>query len=245
MKKIIIVFLLNFILLNVNPATVALVNNDMDLKFEKDLQSHDYFDYFLDQSMVDIDKAFPMGISVDIAASQSFIPRNSELARIDLFLYRKVESNSNITVSIRKEHNSEDIALVSKHYNDIPKQYQMGWVSFDFPSVKLAAGENYLIVCQTNSNDGVFFWLTSMGNPYFFGDSYEIIGLDWRKQIFHDCAFRTYGLNPIDNTAPSTPSFDGPESGSIDKIYEYSFVSEDDEGDSIFYYIAPYIFSFF
>jgi len=168
MKKIIIITLLSFILLNVNPTTVALVNNDMELKFEKDLQSYNYFDYFLDQSMDDIEKATPMVITVDLATSQSFTPRNSELARIDLFLYRKVESNCNITVSIRKERNSEDIAMVSKCYTDIPEKYQMGWVSFVFPSVHLTTGENYFIICQTNNNDGVFYWLTSRANPYFF-----------------------------------------------------------------------------
>ena len=238
MKKIIIIILLNFILLNVNPIAGALVNNDMELKFEKDLQSYNYFDYFLDQRMDDIEKATPMEITVNLAASQSFTPRNSELARIDLFLYRMVESNCNITVSIRKERNSEDIAIVSKYYTDIPKKYQMGWVSFDFPSVNLTTGENYFIICQTNNNDGAFYWLTSRANPYFFGETYIIIEDSvWMKQTFYDCAFRTYGLKPMDNTAPSTPILNGAKSGSIDKKYEYSFVSEDNDGDNIYYYI--------
>ncbi|MCK5031443.1 MAG: hypothetical protein KAR64_08250, partial [Thermoplasmatales archaeon] len=238
MKKIIIILLINFILLNVNPATVALINNDMELKFEKDLQTNNYFDYFLDQRMIDIEKAKPTEINVIKSASQSFTPRNSELARIDLFLYRGDESNGSITVSIRKERNSEDIAMVSKHYTDIPKDYQMGWVSFDFTSVDLATGEKYLIICQTNDNNGVFYWLTSKANPYFFGDAYIIIDeFHWEKQLFYDCAFRTYGLKPMDNNAPSTPTFNGAESGSTDKKYEYSFVSEDDDGDYIFYYI--------
>jgi hypothetical protein len=224
--------------LNVNPATVALVNNDMELKFYKNLQSHDYFDYFLDQSMVDIDKAIPTEINVVKSASQSFTPVSSDIARIDLFLYRMVESNCNITVSIRKDRNSEDIVMVSKHYTDIPERYQMGWVSFEFTSVDLEIGEKYFIICKTNDDNGVFYWLTSRANPYFFGDAYIILyDSNWEKQLFSDCAFRTYGLNPMDNTPPSIPSFDGPESGSIDEIYEYSFVSEDDEGDSIFYYI--------
>jgi len=238
MKKIIIIILLNFILLNVNPIAGALVNNDMELKFEKDLQSYNYFDYFLDQRMDDIEKAIPIGIYLINAVSQSFTPRNSELTRIDLFLYREGESNGNITVSIRKERNSEDIAMVSKHYTDIPEKYQMGWVSFDFPSVGLTSGEKYFIICQTNNNNGVFYWLTSRANPYFFGDTYEILEDSvWMKKLFYDCAFRTYGLKPMDNNAPSTPILNGAKSGSIDKKYEYSFVSEDDDGDYIFYYI--------
>ena len=238
MKKISIIILINFILLSINPATVALLNNDTELKFEKDIQSYDYFDYFLDQRMIDIEKARPKEIIVNKSASQSFIPRNSELARIDLFLHRGDESKGNITVSIRKERNSEDIAMVSKHYTDIPEDYQMGWVSFYFPSVNLATGEKYFIICQTNNNNGVFYWSTSKANPYFFGDSYIIFNdYKWEKQLFYDYAFRTYGLKPNGNNAPSTPTLNGAKSGIIDKKYEYSFVSEDDDGDNIFYYI--------
>jgi len=238
MKKISIIILINFILLSINPATVALLNNDTELKFEKDLQSYDYFDYFLDQRMTDIEKAGSTEIMVNNSASQSFIPRNSELARIDLFLYRGDESKGNITVSIRKERDSEDIAMVSKQYTDIPEYYQMGWVSFDFPSVYLATGEKYFIICQTNNNNGAFYWLTSKANPYYFGNSYIIINdYKWEMQLLYDYAFRTYGLKPTGNNAPSSPSFDGPESGSTNKTYEYSFVSEDNDGNNIYYYI--------
>jgi outer membrane protein assembly factor BamB len=46
-----------------------------------------------------------------------------------------------------------------------------------------------------------------------------------------------YALDFIDNSSPSTPSIDGPATGTIEQNYNYTIVSTDPEGNNISYYV--------
>ena len=49
-----------------------------------------------------------------------------------------------------------------------------------------------------------------------------------------DLGFKTFGL---DTSIPSIPIISGKVSGNIGVVYDYSIISEDDDGDEISYYV--------
>jgi hypothetical protein len=149
--------------------------------------------------------------------SQSFIPSKSVLTRVFLYLYKWKNINYEVTVSIRKELDDDDLTSLSF----IPSLMEPpSWIEVDFNDIAVSTGETYYIVCSTNygsSEDNMYY---GWGFTYDF-DSYPDglvyvslnkgiswdVWIDEELNISLDSCFMTYGYD--DPNAKSDLECDG------------------------------------
>jgi hypothetical protein len=137
--------------------------------------------------------------------SQSFIPRKSVVTRVFLYLYKWNNIDYEITVSIRKELEDDDLTSVSFIPNLISPP---NWLEVDFNDIAVNPGESYYIVCRTNDGtweDAMCYgWgFTYDYNSYLDGLVYVTLnrGIHWDvwidelMNITLDSCFMTYGYN--------------------------------------------------
>jgi hypothetical protein len=77
-----------------------------------------------------------------------------------------------------------------------------------------------------------------MANPYYFGEKWEKYeDTNWMKKMSYDLTFKTYSKNKNENRLPNIPTVNGKFMGKIGEEYDYTFISSDPDGDSVYYYV--------
>lgn len=218
--------------------TLALISILMMLPLSAASFSQDETD-FIDQKMDDIDKGYPFNIDHYTSLAQSFIPRTSTITKIELYMYKLSSENfDDLSISVKKYIESEDMVKITISSEEIPLRYGMGWVEIEIPNIEVNPGEKYYIVCELEGTFGSYFWVESQANPYIFGEKWEKYeDTEWWKKENYDLAFKVYGNQKISNNPPSDPIITGVKKVKAGERYSYSIGSFDQEGDKIHYYI--------
>ena len=198
-------------------------------------------------------------ISVQVA--QSFIPTLPILTRLELFIGKNSTATYDLNVAIRDDLTGDDLTLIIIDPSAVPTE-TYDWVSIDFDDIPVTAGQTHYIVTYTeNETDNFYAWgCNNESDSYVDGCAWFSLddGGTWDNRsaaskpsniyvkpryggtpIFDeyptwDTCFRTYGK---ENAAPSTPDISGPTSGEVGTSYDYTFVSEDTNGDPVYYKI--------
>ena len=144
----------------------------------------------------------------------------------------------NITVSIRENLEGNDIASVTLTANDVPED--MSWKEFNFPDIEVIPGFTYYVVCNSINivDNNAYYWYYGMNDAYSNGESW-IKRTSWKELTISefpeiDFGFKTFGL---DTKIPTIPIINGPTNGKVGESYEYTLISEDEDGDEIQYYV--------
>jgi len=186
----------------------------------------------LDQMQTHCDSHyFPLGGQ---KFAQSFIPTLGELSCIELLVGESSWNigNGSLTVTIRKNYvDGEDLTSIIIPDEEIP--FISSWVICDFKDISVIPGDLYYIIFDGGTG---ITWGWGRGDLYPNGDSWSSFA-GWRiftaNGFEGDWCFKTYGRN----TAPSVPTIRGVINGKVGERYDYTFVSNDLEGDRISYYI--------
>ena len=174
-----------------------------------------------------IDKSKPL--------AQEFVPTYPILTRFELMLVKRF-SPGDITISIRKDLDGEDLVSLKFEPNEIAED--MSWKLFDFEDIEVEVGEKYYIVCNsedTQGNDMYFLYFDS-NNKYPQGSAF-IKNSNWDEleiPLFPDVdyGFKTYGLI---SHPPTRPDIRGPTKPKAGQECEYKFISYDEDNDDLFY----------
>ncbi len=133
--------------------------------------------------------------------AQSFVPTLPVLTRVELLMYKRGNVND-ITISIRKYLDGEDLTSLTIDQSKIPSRYE--WIEFDFDDINVTPNEMYFIIMSTTGGDNkenYYVLLGSKGDVYMRGDAYiggndgkqwEIWG-EGTSRAFDFC-FKTYGI---------------------------------------------------
>lgn len=171
--------------------------------------------------------------------AQSFVPSLNRLSKVEVFLIKNGNpSYTDIIFSIKDSQSEDNLAIIEKSVNEI----STGWIELDFHDLNVTPKKFYYIVCKVIgewnvSLQNAVFWGGSEGNPYLQGTSFYIYNSTWEEEYSFDpvdFCFITYGYN---NYPPNKPTINGDIKVTLNKEYQYSFFSTDQEQDEISYYI--------
>ncbi|MCX6667173.1 MAG: hypothetical protein NTV74_02885 [Euryarchaeota archaeon] len=205
----------------------------------------------IDQSMTSYDGVLPLGRTnifgyyANLSVAQSFIPQKEIQTRAQFLMARNATTLYPCWLAIRDNLTTENLAIISVQpnafplVNGTPTEEQLAWVEFDFKDIKITPGHTYYIVMYTSNVTENYYWISGNGtNVYTSGTVYLSIddGATWSEFPGGgaDACFKTYGRN---NEAPETPSIDGPAKGKVGKPITYTFVTDDPDGDEVYYCI--------
>jgi hypothetical protein len=171
--------------------------------------------------------------------SQSFKPSIETLKKVELKLVRFGMITSDLTVSIRKNKDGEDLTIVSIPYDRVPTD-NWKWISFNFPDITIIPNETYYILLSTHGGDNIANFYTWAGNTD--SDSYPngevwiqfTSSNDWK--IWDppiDSCFKTF----FEDSYLNPPTISGPLSGETGIKYEYTFIAYEPNNLDISYYI--------
>jgi hypothetical protein len=137
--------------------------------------------------------------------AQSFIPTLKIVTRIELHVVKNMNLiDGNVTVSIRKILQGNDLTSVSVPFSQLP---EYGWFVFDFPDIDVIPSESYYMVVHYNITNALY-WGFSDQNDYPRGEAWLYRDQNWYQESYVvDFCFKTYGSG---NTPPSIPYIDGP-----------------------------------
>ncbi len=196
----------------------------------------------LDQSQPAMDWFGPVGPCPLVSGvpnyilAQSFIPTKPVLTRVELMLAKNSTTTYDYTVVIRNALNGTDLASASVPAEQITTE-NFSWIEFDFPDIGVTSGNTYYIVSYTvNATDNWYAWGLKMGEVYLNGTIYYSINdeITWLEEPGGDMTFMTYGR---ENIPPNEPLIDGTTSGKPGVEYSYTFVTDDLDGDDVYYWI--------
>lgn len=155
------------------------------------------FDDEIDQQQTHGDIAVPLYDRYQI--SQSFIPALGNLTRIQLCISKLGDIQTNITVGIRKQISSQDIANVSIKPENVSDEQQ--WIQFNFSGVELTTEIKYYLICSVNGGDenNSYYCYVSDNNSYESGINYYSSdgGISWEQNVSRDLCFKTYAKEII------------------------------------------------
>jgi len=217
---------------NYDNKDAELFNNMMD---ENQVNSDDQ----LDQQQPDFNR-FTFVIALAHRA-QSFKPQMEVLTRVELYMYKYGNINSDIVVSIRNNLYGNDLTVCSKSAYQIPTEAT--WIEFDFNDLTVNLGDTYYIVCTTNSgnfeNCYTIGYAESNPDPYHHGDIWEygfFTDYEWERMCYNcDLSFKTYG-EPEETEPPIADFYWHPNIPNIDEnIYFDASESYDPDGDITLY----------
>jgi len=149
--------------------------------------------------------------------AQSFVPSRDRLTRVDLKLSRFGNITSDITVSIRKQLDGNDLMSCSLPYENIPSNISE-WITFDVPDISLNPGENYYLVLSTEGGfnfSGNYLWFDNNNSESYSDGEIWIHWVDtneweqWNPSM--DSCFKTF----FSNICP--PGMNGPIAGEIEE----------------------------
>jgi hypothetical protein len=153
----------------------------------------------LDQEQTSFDKN--LNIFGDNWLAQSFIPSESELTRIKLFLSRIGVPIGNLILTIHDSLSGPALYAVAKSSMEIP-YLRNNWVEFNFDDLYLTPGDTYYIILHAvgeSSSRSCYQWGVSYHRSGFFITPYG--GLYMRNvffgwyQTFYDGCYKTYVSN--------------------------------------------------
>jgi PKD domain-containing protein len=162
-------------------------------------------------------------LSSAVSIWQEFVPTYNKLVRVEIMAMQGYGDSPPLAMEIHQPLGH----LLS--YKEVPVALipnSPGWVSFDISDINVNPGNKYYIMVYY-TGAGEYACCGAYGNKYIQGDSDRGGGWDW--------CFRTFA--EAENSAPSTPSINGPNSGKAGENHEYKFQSTDPEGDNVFYCI--------
>jgi hypothetical protein len=169
--------------------------------------------------------------------AQSFVPQIRYLTRVELYMSRFGDIDTDVVVSIRNLKDGADLTSVSKKASELPTNNE--WVDFDFNDITVTPWNTYYIVCRTDGGnlDNCYVLGMSDHDAYLEGDAWEygfFTNYVWEiidsyYGIPYDLCFKTYG---VDNHLPDKPGIpNGPVLTLVGKNYIYSFSTTDPDGD--------------
>ena len=173
--------------------------------------------------------------------AQGFTPTLPMLTKVELSLFRAGDppENVQITVSIRASLTGNDLAIVTIDGSAV--SIVPTWVEFNFSDIEVTPGNMYYILCQANAGSpgDCYCWVFADNNPYPGGDAcgcaygnYWFL-MDDPDHPLTDFCFKTYGLDE----RPNTPVITGQTSGKAGQAYNFSFVSTDPDGNTVYYFV--------
>ena len=217
---------------NYDNKDAELFNNMMD-------ENQVNYDDQLDQQQPDSNR---FTFVIDLAhRAQSFKPQLEVLTRVELYMYKYGNINSDIVISIRDNLYGNDLTVCSKSAYQIPTE--AAWIEFDFNDLTVNLGNTYYIVCSTNS--GNFENCYTIGyaelnpDPYQYGEIWEygfFTDYEWEPMCYNcDLSFKTYGKLE-ENEPPVADFYWNPNIPNIgENIYFDASESYDPDGDITLY----------
>lgn len=168
--------------------------------------------------------------------AQSFTPTKPILTRVELMIGRNSTTTYDYTLAIRDALNGPDLTSESVAAGQIPVD-NFSWIEFDFPDITVIPGNIYYLVSSTvNATDNWYGWGTQLENVYLNGTIYFTLdeGVTWEEESDSDMTFQTYGR---ENIPPNEPLINGETNGKYGTEYDYTFVTDDLDGDDVYYWI--------
>ena len=149
-----------------------------------------------------------MGVSDGFVNAQSFIPQESPLTKVELWMYKSTGNPGDFVVSIRSDLYGGDLTSITKSQNQIGG-LPIHWEEFDFSDIDVNIGSTYYIVFSgpdTGGNDDIYVIKGHCegDNAYPYGTSWFLDNNEWLEEP-GDFSFRTYTTDPPD-TNPPTPN---------------------------------------
>lgn len=125
--------------------------------------------------------------------AQSFVPTLDSISKIELGAVAW-ETGRNLIVSLRDRLDGDDLAIEEANMDET--DWNVKWISFEFPAVNVIPGNTYYIICRSSNEGWGTGWAASGGNPYENGDFYTSYdaGGNWEKPDWDevDGCFVTY-----------------------------------------------------
>jgi len=256
MKKIITILVVGIFILSGLSATAL-------LETKTSTSSRDELDQ--SQTVMTENTAVPVGNvpipdnPICIQVAQSFIPTKDVLTRVELLIGKNSTATYPLAVSIREELTEEDLTVIDIDPSQVPTE-TYDWVEIDFDDITVTTGLTYYVVALTeNVTDNFYAWgANNISESYPDGCAWFSIdeGDTWTNEsassypstseafnnqgaqpifgdvVTWDMCFKTYGR---DNQPPQDPLLDGPLRGSAGTSYEYEVITNDPDGDDLYY----------
>jgi len=196
-----------------------------------------------------------------IQVAQSFIPTKEVLTKVELYIIKNSTATYPLKVSIRKELTNEDLTYINIDPSIVPTE-SFEWIDINFDDIEVTTGLTYYIVTLTeNVTDNLYGWgANNISESYPLGCAWISLdeGNTWSNEsassyqnsvyskinqnpnprfddtVTWDMCFKTYGR---ENVPPNEPFIDGPIKGKPGVEYSYTFVTDDLDGDDVYYWI--------
>jgi len=239
----------------------AVANNDIKCSSSFSDELDQYQDVMTENAVVPVGQIPIPDNPINVQVAQSFIPTKEIITRVEVFIGKNSTATYPYILSIRDNLTKEDLTMTSVDPEDIPTE-DYGWVEFDFDDLRVNIGQTYYIVSITeNTTENFYAWgANNISESYPLGCAWFSVddGDSWGNESSSSCpnnieewvyqgsqpiledvvtwdmCFKTYGG---ENNAPLPPDISGPTKGTADISYDYTFVSEDPDGDKIYYKI--------
>ena len=170
--------------------------------------------------------------------AQSFIPEHSPLTKIELsYGTYGNPPKTNYTITIKENIQGDTIVSSTVHTDDF-----INPLEFRFPDTELTIGMTYYIVLTCDEVGGVdndfHYFRSAIHGNYENGELWCKLNDVWQIIIIYegddwDLGFTTY----YRDYAPNDPDIDGPTDGKAQEFTDYTFCTNDPEGDDVRYYI--------
>ena len=155
---------------------------------------------FIDQYHTKVDSClgFSHCLTNDEWNAQSFIPNESKLSKIKLFLaLRDFKSPRNITLFIRKNLTEDNLLEINKKF-EFNQNFKVDWYEFDFEDISIIPGQEYFIILKSDAIDVDLHWLQTYDEERYEKGTQHISqdsGITWNSWDWNknDFCFITYG----------------------------------------------------
>lgn len=151
----------------------------------------------LDQQQTEFDIVISIYGNYQIA--QSFVPTLGNLTRIQLYLSKIGNIQTNLSLIIRNQISSNDLANMTINFSNVTETKE--WIEFNYTSVELQVGKPYYLIFKTtggNENNSYQCYVSSTnlydnGTNYYSSDG----GTSWKQNSSRDLCFKTFGKKLI------------------------------------------------
>ena len=170
--------------------------------------------------------------------AQSFQPKYSNLARIELKLFRLGKIQTDFILKLRKNLDGEDLLSISLPYIKIPTN-NLKWILFEFDDITVIPDETYYIICTTTGGNNVADYYVVGGcknqDLYPRGELWlKNKGNDWIEYEYsEDLCFKTYAN---DNDIPM-PKITGPLKIKPGIEYEFNITTTFPDNQEVYYFV--------
>ena len=133
------------------------------------------------------------GVNNEYRLAQSFIPDYPYITRVIIKVFKDINSDKGITLSIRNTLDGADLVTLHKSEDEVPSTGVGTWIEFNIADLEVTPGETYYIIwAQTGGNaTDKLFWPYGGYNPYTKGEA-------WHKAPNWQILTSSTCVNPID-----------------------------------------------